>query len=52
MHGLRIELNVLSVLHEGKCGDRVVSPLAVVRWPGRWYDSEADREQYWWQVSH
>lgn len=42
-NGLRTELDILSKLHKGGCGARVVRPLAVVRWDGEWSDDEAVR---------
>ncbi len=37
---------------EGSCGERVVRPLAVVRWPGEWHEDAETRKQTWWQVRH
>lgn len=53
---LRTELNILSVLHSEKlgCGSRVVQPLAVVRWPGEWWEDEQARADpnKWWEPTY
>jgi hypothetical protein len=36
MQALRIDLDLLGILHKGGCGDRLVAPLGVVHWPGIW----------------
>lgn len=35
---------------KGSCGERVVRPLAVVRWPGQWHHDPERRAKEWWQV--
>lgn len=50
MHGLNTELDEFSILHRGGCGARVVQPLAVVRWPGRWCEDAEQRAKIWCEV--
>ncbi|KAI7838427.1 hypothetical protein COHA_007799 [Chlorella ohadii] len=53
---LRVEINIFEALHhkypEGSCGERVVRPLAVVRWPGEWHEDDETRKQTWWQPTY
>ena len=50
IEALRTELNILTILHTGGCGDRVIKPLATVRWPGQWWDEPKERARRWFQV--
>lgn len=47
----RIELNLLSLLHAGGCGARIVKPLAVFRFPGQWSDDPEERAKYMCEAS-
>ena len=47
---LRIELNLLALLHVGGCGARLVRPLAVFRHPGEWLEDAQQRAKVWFQV--
>jgi hypothetical protein len=46
---LHKELELLGILHQGGCGDRVIEPVGLVRWPGQWKPELVGKE--WIQVS-
>lgn len=48
---LATELRALSVLHRAGCGARVVRPLAVIEWAGKWLEDKQERERKWYYVS-
>ena len=47
---LREELHILNILHISGCGERVIQPLATVRWAGEWWEDPEIRATRYFQV--